>query len=195
MGFVELRIKADNIINQLRRLLKDKDHASALEIINNNIKLFEELKLGAVNHTQQGFAEKRISAFEALKKMINDQTPPIPQINEAPEIGLLKHFGYIVGHSGLSGIKRREILDYVYDLKSLPKTSFPESYLGQWGSARSAKRLNKMAQSIASFCRSARSRNAAEMSCATQEWEEDLAYLKNEYYAGHSDEFIWPSRF
>ncbi|MEO1376361.1 MAG: hypothetical protein AAFW70_19065 [Cyanobacteria bacterium J06635_10] len=96
------------------------------------------------------------------------------------EQGLLKHYGYKVGRSGLSQTERWEILDRVFSQPSLQMDN--TAYLNEWGEPKSAKRLRKIADSIAAFTRNAKRRNRSSFSKAIQDWETDLAYLKRTYY-------------
>jgi len=105
------------------------------------------------------------------------------------EEGLLKHYGYRVGVNGLPENKRRQILDQIffYPLPSVGNTS----YLNEWDKPGTAKRLQKLAESIAAFTRNAKRRNMKNFAQAIRDWEADLAYLKRTYY----DErfyFQWP---
>ncbi|WP_193211146.1 hypothetical protein [Luteolibacter marinus] len=104
--------------------------------------------------------------------------------------GVLSFLGYSVGKSGLLAGPRRAILRYVY-LKRLPAVSSAE-YMAEWGRAETGNRLCKLANSIASFARNAKRRNA-KLSKAISDWKSDLAWLKKEYYDGNYDgEFSWP---
>ena len=96
------------------------------------------------------------------------------------EQGLLKHYGYKVGRSGLSQTERWQILDQVFSQSLLQIDN--AAYLKEWGEAKSAKRLQKIADSIAAFTRNAKRRNRNSFSKAIQDWETDLAYLKRTYY-------------
>jgi len=96
------------------------------------------------------------------------------------EEGLLSHYGYKVGMNGLSESERWEILDTVF-LRPLLKMD-NAAYLSEWGEPRSAKRLQKLAESISAFTRNAKRRNKVSLSKAIQDWETDLAYLKRTYY-------------
>jgi hypothetical protein len=61
----------------------------------------------------------------------------------------------------------------------------------EWGAPRTAKRLKKMAEAIASFTRSAKRNNSDSMSYAIEDWENDLPYLFENYYH-HKLGFYWP---
>ena len=96
------------------------------------------------------------------------------------EEGLLKHYGYKVGISGLSQRERWEILDRVFSQPLLQIDN--AAYLSEWGEPKSAKRLQKIADSIAAFTRNTKRRNRSSFSKAIQDWETDLTYLKRTYY-------------
>jgi WYL domain len=96
------------------------------------------------------------------------------------EEGLLRHYGYKVGMNGLPESERWEILDTVFLHPLLQMDN--AAYLSEWGEPKSAKRLQKLAESIAAFTRNAKRRNRGSFSKAIQDWETDLAYLKRTYY-------------
>jgi predicted DNA-binding transcriptional regulator YafY len=94
------------------------------------------------------------------------------------EEGLLRYFGYKVGIMPES--KRWEILDKVFLCPLLPMDN--DAYLSEWGEPMSAKRLQKLVESIAAFTRNAKRRKKGSFTKAIQDWETDLAYLKRTYY-------------
>lgn len=96
------------------------------------------------------------------------------------ESGILRHYGYKVGMNGLSESERWKILDTVF-LHPLMQMD-NAAYLSEWGEPNSAKRLQKLAESIAAFTRNAKRRDKGSFSKAIQDWETDLAYLKKTYY-------------
>jgi len=99
------------------------------------------------------------------------------EIDQSPDIGMLVFLGYHVGRiNGLNVGTRRVILDHVY-LGTLPPFEGP-AYYKSWGEPESATRLQKLAESIASFTRSAKRRGRVRMSDAISDWEADLDYLK-----------------
>lgn len=109
------------------------------------------------------------------------------------EQGVLSFMGYHVGDSSsLSSHQRRLILDYVF-AEQIPKVNDP-GYMATWGAPGSDKRLRKMADSLATFARSAKLNRHADKSVAVFEWESDLAYLKRTYYRfGTKHHWKWPS--
>ena len=97
--------------------------------------------------------------------------------------------GYAVGQLGAYRTRRRQVLDYVFNEK-IPKVQCYD-YMAEWGDPSSAKRLQKLANSLATFARNAKRRRTSDMEHAIAEWEEDLAYLKNTYFDGFFS-FDWP---
>jgi hypothetical protein len=114
-------------------------------------------------------------------------------LTQWPKIGLLRYHGYGVGEKGKPRPSRQAILTRVFELSVLPKLVSPD-YILEWGDSRSAKRLKKMAYSIAQFCINNKRRKRAWMKQAIDQYEDDLAWLKKKYYDGHFDQkFIWPT--
>ena len=109
------------------------------------------------------------------------------------EFGLLKLSGYAVGKkSELTPLQRRAVLNFVFledDLSDLEDAE----YARQWGRPRSTKRLQKMAESLSAFARTARNRDdEADFSVAIAHWESDLTYLQ-ETFGPRVRPFSWPS--
>ena len=110
---------------------------------------------------------------------------------EWAQIGLLKYMGYTVGANGESSTTRREILAEVFNLSTLPNLESPEK-MQQWGSPKSGGRLRKMANTLASLTQRSK-RNSNDTEEAIADWEDDLAWLKKNYYDGKfSRKFTWP---
>lgn len=106
--------------------------------------------------------------------------------------GLLSFMGYHVGESSDLAPRMRQLLlaDIFYVV--LPRIPiFPDSYLRQFGSPKSAQRLQKMAETIAAFIRNAK-RRGSKMNTAIKDWEHDLDFLYCNYYVAHFH-FEWPS--
>lgn len=137
------------------------------------------------------------SALEWLKESGFDwpKTSIVPGVDVLPggpdgwpQVGLLKHLGYQVGTNGTDRVKRRRILRNAF-IGRLPNV-VDDSYMQGWGEPNTKKRLRKLAYSIASFtCLSKRKRNPSQK--AIDDWEEDLAWLKKEFYHGRFT-FSWP---
>jgi hypothetical protein len=108
---------------------------------------------------------------------------------ELPTVGVLKYFGYTVGRNGLEDDQRQEVLTHVFS--SSLSSSLPIEYLREWGNPKSKERLQKMANSIAAFCRNEkRKSNPSEL--AITDWESDLAWSKKTFYSGRFT-FRWPT--
>lgn len=104
------------------------------------------------------------------------------------EHGMLKEMGYRVGRNGLSSAVRQKMLGEIF-MRSLPPV-FPKPYMDQWGANGSARRLNKIADSLAAFARNA-ARLPGDYDEAISDWKEDLDYLHDNFYAGRFG-FGWP---
>lgn len=112
-------------------------------------------------------------------------------INDAQKDGVLSKLNYHVGISqGQPEVYRRRTLAKLLE-GPLP-LDLPHFELDQWGPEKSAKRLKKIAYSIASFVKNAKGRNPAALDVAIKEWEADLRFLHDHYYVGRFD-FPWPS--
>lgn len=106
--------------------------------------------------------------------------------------GLLRYLGYRAGISGLVPEARKEILDWVYT-KPLNFVINSPSYMREWGQPTSGPRLQKIANSLASYCQNAKRNNPQKFAVAIEDREDDLAYLKRKYYDGRYDSlFAWP---
>ena len=110
---------------------------------------------------------------------------------DLPDEGVLKNNGYKVGKTGKRREERRRILTKVFTTKLDIVDSL--QYMNQWDNPSSGNRLKKMADSIASFARSAKKRNNPPEQ-AIEDWEEDLDWLKMTYYIGRFS-FDWPGAF
>jgi hypothetical protein len=109
----------------------------------------------------------------------------------AQQQGLLSYLEYNVGKTnGQPPSIRKLILDRVF-LGELPPVFTPD-YLNEWSTPGSAGRLQKMAESLAAFCRNAKRRNDARLADAIRDWETDLRYLYQTYYIARFH-FGWPS--
>ena len=106
-----------------------------------------------------------------------------------PQVGLLKHLGYVVGSNGVGRWERQRILRAVFT-ESVPNVQ-SQAYMNQWGMPKSSTRLQKLANSIAAFARNAQRRESPPEE-AIQDWEEDLSWLQETFYRGRF-RFYWPS--
>lgn len=105
--------------------------------------------------------------------------------------GILDFFDYHVGRrNGRIESERRAILARVF-LGRLPHL-FPDEYLIAWGEPRTAKRLQKIAETLAAFVRNAKRRHDEHLADAISEWCADLRFLYETYYLNRPV-FSWPS--
>jgi len=104
--------------------------------------------------------------------------------------GMLSYLDYRVGRtSGEIASIRQSILSRVFEGRLPPV--FPQAYMSSWGDPKSATRLRKLAESIASFVRNAKRRRDYKMDDAIRDWESDLKFLYDRYYLGYFS-FAWP---
>jgi hypothetical protein len=106
---------------------------------------------------------------------------------EADEFGVLAQAGYRVGVTrGEPEAARWRTLARLFQDEIAPALSG-----GEWGSRGSARRLKKLAYTIAALTRNAK-RRGLPMERAVAEWETDLEYLHGRFYVGRFD-FPWPN--
>jgi hypothetical protein len=105
--------------------------------------------------------------------------------------GLLKHLGYTVGITrGLPEPERHRILDRA--MAANLNLDGQNRFGSDWGNAGEKNRLHKLAQSIAKFIVLHRGReNADSYETAIEQWESDLAWLRERYYRDWM-KFRWP---
>ncbi len=147
-------------------------------------------------HALMKFAEGH-PVFEFLNIFFVDWTTThiVPSSNELiivepdADEGVLENNGYEVGRTGKRREERRRILAKVFTTKLNNVNSL--QYMKQWDNPSSGKRLQKLANTIASLARFAKGRNNPPQQ-AIDEWEEDLAWLKKTYYSGRFN-FDWSS--
>ena len=141
-------------------------------------------------------------ALEAIATYLDSDWPgtdPLPRTGDGeaafdvPEKGPLKRLGYEVGKTGArASVRKRPLREaFMFAPDDLPGT-YPDGYLADWGAAESSKRLEKIANSLASNCRTARNRST-DMSAAIDDWERDLNWLKSQFYNPLSFSFMWPN--
>jgi hypothetical protein len=105
-------------------------------------------------------------------------------------VGMLGLTGYRVGRTnGIATPVRQVLLSEVF-ISHLPP-AFPATYMTEWGAPKTARRLQKMAESIAAYTRNAKRKRAADMGDAIRDWESDLKFLYDMYYVEHFH-FAWP---
>ena len=103
--------------------------------------------------------------------------------------GMLSFLGYHVGETSGRPSVREAILEYAFD-HHLPPVG-EATYFEEWGEPRSARRLRKLANTIAALTRNAKKRDLVALSRAVDEWEQDLGFLYERYYLDLL--FRWPS--
>ncbi len=109
-----------------------------------------------------------------------------------PSESPLHAMGYHVGKDGVPRVSRRAILRKAFE-EALPAVG-PDGYMDEWDDPRTPGRLGKIAESIASHCRNMKRRGSGRSDEAIKNWEDDLAWLKQEFYRGHF-RFLWPDTY
>lgn len=106
-------------------------------------------------------------------------------LDQSPEKGVLRLNGYSVGKGKEDESWRRGRLAIVFESSEI---EFPEpKYKVEWHTPKSGRRLEKMANCLAAFCRLQRQREDVRWALAIEQWEADLAWLKRTYYDGQFD--------
>lgn len=122
---------------------------------------------------------------------------PKTSIKEMKEDGLLLFYGYRVDKKNAKPSNEREIIlsdIYENEILSTAKKKFDTAYIAKFGEPKTGKRLKQIASTIASFARNAKRRKTHDFSFAINNWENDLATLKSNFYDGVYDlEFLYPS--
>ncbi|WP_085034954.1 hypothetical protein [Ensifer aridi] len=112
-------------------------------------------------------------------------------INDLQKDGVLSKLNYHVGISqGQPEVYRRRTLAKAFE--GPLALDLPIFEMELWGPNKSAKRLRKIAYSIATFVKNAKGRNPIALDVAIKQWEADLRFLHDRYYVGRFD-FPWPS--
>jgi hypothetical protein len=105
--------------------------------------------------------------------------------------GMLSLLGYHVGQTlPLHPSIRESILEYAFE-HHLPPVG-EVAYFDEWGEPRGARRLRKLANTLASLTRNAKRRDQLTLSRAIDEWEQDLTFLHERYYV-RLFRFGWPA--
>lgn len=106
------------------------------------------------------------------------------------ERGMLGYLGYHVGISSpLTTAQRARLLGQIFMMRLPPLNDL--DYMASWGRPRSGPRLRKIAESIASFVKTAKRRTTVSLDMAIGHWEADLIHMRRCYYDGNFD-FHWP---
>jgi hypothetical protein len=104
--------------------------------------------------------------------------------------GMLGFLGYHVGETKpLPRDIRSCILEYAFEYH-LPPLDDLDYYL-EWGEPRTAQRLKKLSNTLAALTRNAKRRAAVSYATAIDDWEGDLAFLYERFYANFR--FGWPA--
>jgi hypothetical protein len=104
---------------------------------------------------------------------------------------MLSLLGYHVGETlSLHPSIRESILEYAFE-HHLPPVG-DVAYFDEWDEPRSARRLQKLANTLASLARNAKRRDPLTLSRAISEWEQDLMFLYEKYYV-RLFHFGWPA--
>ena len=105
--------------------------------------------------------------------------------------GMLSLLGYHVGETlPLHHSIRESILEYAFEHHLPPVGDM--TYFDEWSAPGSARRLQKLANTLASFTRNAKRRNPLTLARAIDEWELDLMLLYEKYYV-RLFHFGWPA--
>jgi hypothetical protein len=105
--------------------------------------------------------------------------------------GMLGFLGYHVGETQPTPLDMRWcILEYVFECHLPPLND--RAYYLEWGNPRTAQRLNKLANTLAALTRNAKRRDAVSCAKAIDDWERDLALLRERYYLDLFH-FGWPA--
>lgn len=105
--------------------------------------------------------------------------------------GMLGFLGYHVGETQATPPDiRRCILEYAFECHLPPLND--RAYYMEWGETRTAQRLNKLANTLAALTRNAKRRDATSYATAIDDWEGDLALLRDSYYVNFFH-FGWPA--
>jgi hypothetical protein len=107
------------------------------------------------------------------------------------DVSALKLLGYSVGKNGLNVAERKEFLKR-FLTKPLPSI-VSELFGDTWANPGSEERLRKMADTISSNCKNFKRNDATRYRVAIEDWEFDLAWLKNSFYK--RGRFPWPDTF
>lgn len=136
---------------------------------------------------------KQLKSF--VKWPTTDAPPSLSYLLDSGWIkaGMLSHFGYHVGQDGQPTPHRVKTLAKIFNA-DLTISFFERRYIHEWSTPASLGRLMKMARTIAALCRNAK-RSPHNFSQAISDWEQDLEYLRQNYYHTflNLEALEWPS--
>ncbi|WP_422450685.1 MULTISPECIES: hypothetical protein [unclassified Endozoicomonas] len=115
-----------------------------------------------------------------------------PALDFTDNKGLLSIYGYRVGKNGKSESERKNILRKLMELNLRTENlRLDENYIYSWGQGNTKDRLKKLAYTLAAFVKNAK-RKKFDYKESISDWEQDLAFLKENYYDGFYS-FAWPT--
>ena len=120
-------------------------------------------------------------------------TPYNNGVNHEPykyQYGVMNYHGYKTGRNGEHESIRREILEWVFGHPLLPEVN-NEKYMQEWDAPDSEERLKRIVKEIVNSITSAK-KLPNNYSLEIDDWIEDLAYLKKEFYDENKFTFEWP---
>lgn len=124
-------------------------------------------------------AEKEIVAIQNEWQRRRSQGDAFTDF-ERPETGMLRAFGYRVGHTeGRPPGERKKILKYVLQ-GELPMVH-SASYTDEWGEPGSYKRYRKIVRFLQNNIES--NQNKPGVKLAVKEWSEDLAWVEQYWHS------------
>ncbi|HIF9126983.1 TPA: hypothetical protein ACX6QH_002681 [Photobacterium damselae] len=174
-------------MDDLLRVIKEVDsRVEQLEKVQESLgkdsPLYNQIKNESYSNdiVSGGFKWPSTIAYEANEN--------IPEINW-PQVGMLKGVGYSVGMNGLPTDQRRELLSNVMS-QPLPYV-ISYTYHREWGEPSTTERLKKLANTIASLAKNSK-RSSKNTSQAINDWEDDLKWLKENYYRNGQYAWSWP---
>lgn len=177
--FAQLGVVAYEI--QFRQLIKEEQRAAVIERM---VELGMQGRSEATNGPEFDFPTTDIVRNRRLA------TQALGTVDWR-QYGLMSLSGYRVGRTrGEPTETRRKILNWLFledDLRDIDDVR----YAAEWGAPKSADRLEKLANTLATFVRNAKRRDATTMNLAITEWSEDLQYLKETFYDNWGG-FPWP---
>ncbi|WP_318522562.1 hypothetical protein [Photobacterium leiognathi] len=148
----------------------------------------ESLGKGAPLYNQIKNNDTSIDEFNWPSTLAYESNGNIPEI-DWPQVGMLKGVGYSVGANGLPTTKRRKLLSKIMSQQLPYVTSY--AYRQEWGEPNTTVRLKKLANTIANLAKNSK-RSSNNTSVAIHEWEEDLRWLKENYYKNGKYSWSWP---
>ncbi|MEZ8287477.1 hypothetical protein BCU17_22055 [Vibrio splendidus] len=167
----------DEVGSKIEKLEKHQESLGKDDPFYNQIKnTFDSNDIGT-----DGFKWPSTFAYES-----SGNTPEV----DWPQVGMLKGVGYSVGTKGLPTVKRRELLSNIMS-QQLPYIT-SHAYRREWGEPNTTARLKKLANTIAYLTKNSK-RSSNNTTVAISEWEEDLKWLKDNYYRNGKYSWSWPN--